>query len=176
MYHLFRSAVRVLRLQLTVVDGIPSMEWVQATDPDDPHANDMLQYLECRIDMNFLRPGKDILPAPEAGKAPDRVGILFTYPYAPIRAGDRLVAIPNDEGKTIVPGVFEIRLIPDEAVDFSDQHHLEVQIIETNQTLTTENWPTEAPLVDSPGEDEDDQDPIEPDPDPIEPDPEVPDP
>lgn len=144
MFHLFNSVVRVERLQLVTTDGVAEMDWAQATDPD-PNAAEMLKYLECRLDMNFLRPGKDILPAPEAGKAPDRIGIMFTYPYAPIKAGDRIVAIPNREGKTPVKGTFEIRVMPDEAIDFSDQHHIEVQIIESNQNLSKDNWPTETP-------------------------------
>lgn len=144
MFHLFNSVVRVERLQLVTTDGVAEMDWAQATDPD-PNAAAMLKYLECRLDMNFLRPGKDILPAPEAGKAPDRIGIMFTYPYAPIKAGDRIVAIPNREGKTPVKGTFEIRVMPDEAIDFSDQHHIEVQIIESNQNLSKDNWPTETP-------------------------------
>ena len=144
MFHLFNSVVRVERLQLVTTDGVAEMDWAQATDPD-PNAAEMLKYLECRLDMNFLRPGKDILPAPEAGKAPDRIGIMFTYPYAPIKAGDRIVAIPNREGKTPVRGTFEVRVMPDEAIDFSDQHHIEVQIIESNQNLSKDNWPTETP-------------------------------
>ncbi len=150
MFHLFNSVVRVERLQLVTTDGVAEMDWAQATDPD-PNAAEMLKYLECRLDMNFLRPGKDILPAPEAGKAPDRIGIMFTYPYAPIKAGDRIVAIPNREGKTPVKGTFEIRVMPDEAIDFSDQHHIEVQIIESNQNLSKDNWPTETPESPDPG-------------------------
>lgn len=150
MFHLFNSVVRVERLQLVTTDGVAEMDWAQATDPD-PNAAEILKYLECRLDMNFLRPGKDILPAPEAGKAPDRIGIMFTYPYAPIKAGDRIVAIPNREGKTPVKGTFEIRVMPDEAIDFSDQHHIEVQIIESNQNLSKDNWPTETPESPDPG-------------------------
>lgn len=146
MQHLFPSAVRVERMQLVVVDGRATMDWSQATDPDEA-LNDMLQYLKCRIDMNFLRPGKDIAPAPEAGKAPDRIGILFCAPYAPIKAGDRLVTIPNEANKIPVKGTFEIRVMPDEAIDYSDQHHIEVQIIETNQALE-DIWPAEEPLPD----------------------------
>ena len=55
------------------------------------------------------------------------------------------MAIPNREGKTPVKGTFEIRVMPDEAIDFSDQHHIEVQIIESNQNLSKDNWPTETP-------------------------------
>lgn len=145
MDHLFNSAVRVERMQLTNVGGRSVMDWAQATD-DDPALSDMLQFLKCRLDMNFLRQGKDILPAPVAGRATDRIGVMFTYPYAPIKAGDRIIAIPNEKNKIPVKGTFEIRAIPDEAIDFEDAHHIEVQIIETGQELTQENWPGEDPL------------------------------
>lgn len=147
MFQLLNSAVRVERMQLTVVDGRAVMDYAQATD-EDPVANDMLQFLKCRLDMNFIRQGKDIPQAPVAGRAPDRIGVMFTYPYAPIRAGDRIVAIPNEQGRIPVKGTFEIRAIPDEAIAYSDQHHIEVQILETGQELTGENWPAEEPIGD----------------------------
>lgn len=146
MFHLFNSAVKVERLQLTVTDGTPVMDYAQAED-DDPAVDDMLHFLKCRLDMNFIREGKDLLPAPVAGKAPDRIGVMFTFPDAPIKAGDRIVAIENEQGKIPVAGNFEIRAIPDEAVDFSDRHHIEVQIIEANQELEGQ-WPTEDPIED----------------------------
>lgn len=147
MFQLFNSAVRVERMQLVVVDGVATMSYAQATD-EDPATNDMLQFLKCRLDMNFLRQGKDIPAAPVAGRAADRIGVMFTYPYAPIRAGDRIVAIPNERNQIPVKGTFEIRQMPDEAIGFSDQHHIEVQIIETGQELTLENWPAEDPIED----------------------------
>ena len=145
MRHLLNSAVRVERLQLVVTDGRASMTYAQATDPD-PALNDMLQFLKCRLDMNFIREGKDALPAPVAGRAPDRVGVMLTDPYAPIRAGDRIVTIPNESGAVPVEGTFEIRAIPDEVVGYSDRHHIEVQIIEVGQELTEPTWPAEEPL------------------------------
>lgn len=144
MDHLYNSVVRVKRLRLDVTDGVPSMTYQQATD-SDPVANDLLKSLPCRIDMNFIRPGKDIPPAPVAGKAPDRVGLLITYPYAPLRAGDLIETIPNAFGEFPVSGSFEIRAIPDEVVGYSSRHHLEVQVIETGQEITRKNWPTEDP-------------------------------
>lgn len=145
MYHLFNSRVRVERLQLIVVDGRPEMQWAQATDPD-PVADEMLQRLPCRIDTDFVRPGKDQPPAYEAGKAQDRVALFFTFPYAPIRAGDHFIAIENDHGKIPVPGTWDLRNIPDTPQDFADQHHIEVQVVEINQNLNEENWPSEEPL------------------------------
>lgn len=146
MDHLFSSVVRVERLQLSLSDdGTASMEWQQATDPDQ-YINWQLGWLACRLDMSFVRPGKDIAPAPEAGKAPDRIGVMFVSPDAPIRAGDRIVAIENELGRIVVKGTFEIRYIPDEAVDYDSVHHIEVQIIETNQNLEGNIWPDEEAL------------------------------
>ena len=142
MDQLFNSAFRVERMQLTVSDGVATMGYSQATD-EDPALNDMLQFLRARLDMNFIREGKDVLPAQVAGRAPDRVGALLTYAYAPLKAGDRLVAIENEKGRIPVSGTFDIKVIPDIAQGFDDGHHLEVQVIETGQELTQTNWPGE---------------------------------
>src|SRR5437870_771254 len=125
MQHLFNSVGHIERLKRTVVNGAAQTAWVPVTDPQ-------LAYIKCRLDLNFLRPGKD-QPAPyEAGKAPDRIGIMFCLPL-PIRAGDRLVA---DSGP--VMGTFEIRSTPDMAITARPAgHHLEIQIIETNQKLSS---------------------------------------
>ncbi len=144
MQQLFNSAVRVERMQLTYTDGVAVTDYVQATDPD-PALNSMLEFLRCRLDLTFIRKGKDIPEAPVAGRAPDHIGVLFTFPYAPLKAGDRVVAIPNDRGIIPVPGTFEIRAIPDTPNDFFEQHHIEVQIIEVGQELTDSNWPLEDP-------------------------------
>lgn len=134
MDHLFNSVVKVQRLQMSNAGGRVMMTWQDATD-DDPEVQALLSYLKCRLDLNFVRPGKDQPPAVNAGRAPDRIGVMFTYPYAPIKAGDRVVAIPNAMGQIPVKGTFEIRVIPDEAIDYSAAHHIEVQILETNQNL-----------------------------------------
>lgn len=139
MQHLFNSVVRVEELSLTMENGRPSTGWVQAHS-DDPQMDALLARLKCRLDLNFVRPGKDILPAVNAGKAPDRIGVLFTYGYAPLKAGQRVVAIEDDYGRILVDGTFEIRVIPDKALDYFGAHHIEVQILETNQNLEGK-WP-----------------------------------
>lgn len=155
MKHLYNSRFRVERIQLTDVGGRPQMEYAPAvSETEDVYEQEMLSRLPARLDLGFIRPGKDILPAPEAGKAPDRIGVLLTFPYAPIRAGDRLVAVENDEGKIPVEGTFELRVKPDEAMGFKDRHHLEMQVIEVNQNLTPNNWPAEEPLDDDEPEEE----------------------
>ncbi len=142
MNHLFASAFQVQRLIYTVNDGRASMSWQVPTSTDVIEAS-LLAYFKGRLDLTFLRPGKDILPAPQQGKAQDRIGVLFVDQGTPIKAGDRIVAIPNDSGQIPVAGTFEIRYMPDEALNFSGQHHMEVQVQEVNQTVTAANWPVD---------------------------------
>lgn len=137
MEHLYASVVKVQRLQVFVEAGrTPRHEWVDQAPP--------LDRVRCRLDLNFIRPGKDVLPPLEAGVARDRVGIMFCSAAIDLRAGDRIVAVSGPEY-----GTFEIRNIPDRAQDFSTAHHIEVQIVETNQTLS---GPTTFPSEDSPPE------------------------
>jgi hypothetical protein len=129
--HLFASAVRIERMGLTASDGVASMDWVPVPGGE---------FVRCRLDLNFLRPGKDIAPAPVAGKAPDRIGLMFCAMGTPLQAGDRIVTIPNASGAEPVSGTFEVRVIPDVVVGYSSAHHLEIQILETNQALDG-RWP-----------------------------------
>jgi hypothetical protein len=93
--------------------------------------------LQCRLDLLFVRPGKD-QPAPMvAGRAPDRVGVCY-YDLAVdpdtniplVLAGDRLQCVAGP-----IFGTFEIRPIPDVAQDMIGGHHVEVQVIEVSQQL-----------------------------------------
>jgi len=128
MQHLFSSIAKVQRLQKTRgADGVPETTWVDQGSP--------LNGFRCRLDLNFLRPGKDAPPAYEAGVAPDRVGVMFCSATLPLRAGDRIVTVSGP-----VQGVFDIRSMPDIAVGFSAGHHIEVQIVETVQNLQGK-WP-----------------------------------
>ncbi len=120
MDHLFNSTVAVFRLESSAVDGMLSYTWV-----------DSGVRIRCRLDIGFLRPGKDQPMAVEAGKAPDRVGVLYCLPSEDLRAGDRVVALDPAP----VPGTFEVRVIPDRAVGFSTAHHIEVQVVEVAQAL-----------------------------------------
>lgn len=136
MEHLYASVVRIERSSLTQVGGIVSMSWDTVEGGE---------YVPCRLDLNFLRPGKDIAPAPTAGRAPDRIGLMMCNSDVPLKAGDRIIAIPGDDGTIAVPGTFEIRVIPDLVVGYSTAHHMEVQILETNQALD-DAWPDDEPL------------------------------
>jgi hypothetical protein len=86
--------------------------------------------LLCRIDLNFIRVGKDA-PAPlVGGKAIDRVGVLFCDPTPHLKAGHVIRCI-----KGPVTGTFIIKNTPDPAIDFFGIHHLEVFLTETSQAL-----------------------------------------
>lgn len=134
MEHLYSSRVKVQRLQHLVVAGKQAtFDWVDQPAP--------LNSVPCRLDLIFVRPGRDVLPAHEAGVARSRIGIMFCAPNVPLLAGDRIVTIAGPEN-----GTFEIRNIPDKAQDSSSAHHIEVQIVETNQTLDSgdSQFPSEA--------------------------------
>jgi hypothetical protein len=122
MEHLFSSVVRTEHMVESMSDGVPSWDWVPYGDARNA--------IRCRLDLNFIRPGKDAPPAQEAGRAPDRIGVMFCGSTAGIRAGDRIVTVSGP-----VVGTFDIKAIPDVAVDYASAHHIEVQIIETNQQL-----------------------------------------
>jgi hypothetical protein len=116
--------------------------WDPVTSVVD-HGLDVPGMLQCRLDLTFLRPGKD-QPAPVvAGRAPDRVGVCYFDP-APdangaslVRAGDRLQCVQGP-----IYGTFEIRLIPDVAQSLIGAHHIEVQIVEVSQMLKPGTSPT----------------------------------
>lgn len=123
MDHLFSSTVKVQRLTKSVQDGMAVTEWKDVTTSP-------LSRFKCRLDLNFLRPGKDAPPAYEAGVAPDRIGVMFCRASVPLRAGDRIVTVAGP-----VEGVFDIKTIPDVAINFSSGHHIEVQIVESVQNF-----------------------------------------
>lgn len=133
MDHLFASTVRIERLSLSTVDGRPVSTWNPVPGGEA---------VRCRLDLNFMRQGKDTPPAPVAGRAPDRIGLMFYRLGAPLKAGDRIVAVPNGDGTLPVQGTFEIRAMPDPVVGFAALHHAEVQIIEVTQDLD-DVWPSE---------------------------------
>jgi hypothetical protein len=137
MDHLFASTVRIERLSMTTDEGRAITSWLPVTGGES---------VKCRLDLNFIRPGKDIPPAPVAGKAPDRIGLMFYRLGAPLKAGDRVIAIPNGDGSMPVTGTFEIRVVPDPVLGFSTLHHLEAQIIETTQDLA-ESWPDDEVIM-----------------------------
>lgn len=124
--HLYISRAEVLRLTTKLVKGSMTNGWNKLSDIVDPKLG-IPGELMCRLDLNFIRPGKD-QPSPlVAGRAQDRTGLLFCD-YSPnLLAGDRLKFVGGP-----ISGTFEIRSTPDGAIDFSKVHHFEVQVVEVS--------------------------------------------
>jgi hypothetical protein len=150
MRALYHSLVQVTRAQMTMTDqGTASVSW----GPISAMCDSFLVspgYMMCRLDLQFIRRGVD-QPAPViAGRAPDRMGVVYYDPVADpvtgipaVLAGDRLVCVSGP-----VMGVFEIRTVPDVAQDFIGAHHIEVQVVETSQALqpgSVQPFPGSAP-------------------------------
>ena len=109
------------------------MSWVSAGTTDPEKA--MLTWIPCRLDLQFVRPGKDAPVVVQAGEAPERSGLLFCGDeyYGILKAGMRLVTISNEAGMEPIKGVFDLRFIPDLAMGFASGHHIEVQVFELIQ-------------------------------------------
>lgn len=119
MDHLFPSYVDQRRLTKTAVGGRATFTWTTVA-----------RRQRCRLDLNFIRLGKEAPREVEAGRAPDRVGTAFGFSSHGWRSGDRLVCV---EGP--VTGTFEVQANPDVAVGFAEGHHVEVGIKEVAQSL-----------------------------------------
>jgi hypothetical protein len=127
--HLYHTRVEVQRLSLQMKNNVPQQVWEKIDDIVDPYLQ-VPGEMMCRIDLVYQRPGKD-LPLPiTAGRAPDRVGVLYFDPTDQIRAGDRILCIDGP-----IAGTFDIRVMPDPAAGYSAAHHMEVQIIESVQSM-----------------------------------------
>jgi hypothetical protein len=128
---LYNSRVQVSRLvpTLTTTGGM-SLAWSPLTSVLDP-TEDVSGYMSCRLDIGFIRPGKDTFAPLVAGRAPDRVGVAYYDPAVDangvplVLAGDRLLCVSGP-----IFGTFEIRIVPEVAQNFSGAHHIEVQVIE----------------------------------------------
>lgn len=125
MDHLFSSVVKVTELKMTPKPG-GTFRMERVTVPG-------LAKMRCRIDLQFLRPGKDTPSAAVAGAIPDREGIMFCRYTPKLKAGMQIETIPDRRGFQVVQGVFEIKEMPDVALDFSSAHHIEVKVIESVQ-------------------------------------------
>jgi hypothetical protein len=134
---LYRSLVQVSRLVSTLgTGGALSMSWQKVPDILDPYLPDKPGQMYCRLDVGFMRPGKDQPQPFAAGKAPDRVALIFFDPATDqggrslVKSGDRLTCLAGP-----VYGIWEFRLIPEVAQDFTGAHHMECQVVEVSQAL-----------------------------------------
>ncbi len=132
MRHLFNTRVAVEELAGDFADGTPQYTWAKAATVVDPFIGEPGE-LMCRLDLTFQRPGKDAPQPIVAGRAPDRIGIMFCAAVDGIKAGQRVRALSGP----LTGATFELRAIPDPAQDYGPvAHHLEVQEVEVSQKLT----------------------------------------
>jgi hypothetical protein len=132
----YTSVCQVKRFAPTLsAAGAMTFSWDPVETVVDPVLN-QAGLLACRLDLTFLRPGKD-QPSPiVAGRAPDRTGVCY-FDLASdengvplILSADRLQCVSGP-----IFGTFDIRLIPDVAQDLIGAHHVEVQVVEVSQML-----------------------------------------
>lgn len=82
--------------------------------------------IKCRLDLSFVRQGKDQQWLGTVARPSDRTGTMFLDPKAPIKSGIRCVMI---KGPT---GIFQIQGAIDEAWDYNSRHHYEVGVVEVS--------------------------------------------
>lgn len=116
---MLKHRMSILRLVETTVSGYSVTTW-----------EIMSENKPCWVDLNFIRQGKDAMWTPEAGRPADRSGVLFCMPKVDIRSGDRIQVTRGPKG------TFEIEGAIDEAWRPTNQHHIEVGILEVAQQLT----------------------------------------
>lgn len=122
MQHLFSSRVQVLRLSVTATDGVPTYAWGSVGG---------LTSVACRLDLTFMRPGKDLPMPVEAGKKPDRIGVMFFDKSKDIRVGDRVLCVSGP-----IEGTFEVRGSVDVAQSMAAGHHKEAAVTEVAQDVS----------------------------------------
>lgn len=137
MRHLFSSVVEVLESVTDIVDGARVQTWNKSTASFDPVC--ARGEMKCRLDLIFLRPGKDA-PAPVvSGRSPDRTGVMYCS-YTPSLRGGQIIRVIKGpySGSS-----FLLKMRPDEAQAYSGSHHIEVQVNEVAQASF--NFPSGAP-------------------------------
>jgi hypothetical protein len=132
---LYPTLVQVLRMKMKVINGTPTLTWAQVPDVIDPYV-DIPGQMMCRLDLMFVK--RTDMPMPlVAGAAQQRQGTaFFDSAIDPdtgacfVLAGDRLKCLAGP-----VMGTFEIRQIPNPAIDLTGSHHIEVSIWEVSKSI-----------------------------------------
>jgi|SRR3954463_16467274 len=138
MRHLFSCTVEILQSITDVIDGARVQSWSKSSASFDPTCAP--GEMKCRLDLTFLRPGKD-QPAPiVAGRTPDRTGIMYCSNTPELKGGQIIKVIKGP----YLGSSFLLKMRPDEAQDFQGSHHIEVQVFEVAQAGF--NYPSGAPV------------------------------
>lgn len=130
MYGLFISQLQVLRNSESLLGGIPNYAWTPITfpRPGGPDAT----WTPARVDVTFVRAGRDLPLVVEAGRAPDRLAVVWLLPGdgSLVRPGDRLVCIGGP-----ITGTYSVDQVPDQLADAVSLHHIEIGAREVSQAL-----------------------------------------
>ncbi len=137
MRHLFNSKVEILEAFTDVVDGARVASWSKSTANFDPVCGP--GEMKCRLDLIFLRVGKDVPQPIQSGRSPDRTGVLYCS-YTPSLRGGQIIRVIDGP---FTGASFLLKMRPDEAQNFKGTHHIEVQVFEVNQAGF--NYPSGAP-------------------------------
>lgn len=137
MRHLFNNTVEILESITTIVEGARVQAWNKSSANFD--ATCAPGEMKCRLDLIFLRPGKDAPMPVVAGRTPDRTGIMYCSNTPELKGGQivKVVAGPY------LGSSFLLKMRPDEAQNFSGSHHIEVQVFEVAQASVS--YPSGAP-------------------------------
>lgn len=122
MQNRMTERVNVWRQQNAPQDGAPVYQWVK-----------LFSAISCHFDLVFVRLGKDALtlaPSVEAGRQPDRMGLLWWNNAAALVVGDRLEIVESS-----LSGMFEVMSVPDPVPGYAGVHHYEIPVKEVAQSV-----------------------------------------
>lgn len=85
--------VTILRYSTQIVDGVE--QYVPRT---------IATGVRCRLDLQFIRSGRDPQWTPEAGRVEDRTGVAFFLSDANVKPGDRIQVTRGPAGTFQVEG------------------------------------------------------------------------
>lgn len=111
---LLAHRVTIKRSETTIVDGVESFGWVTVASG-----------VPCRMDLQFIRSGRDPQWTPEAGRMEDRTGVGFFLADAPVRTGDRVIVTRGPSGTFLLEGS-----IDEVQGRHGRTHHIEVGVKE----------------------------------------------
>lgn len=95
-------------------DGSPITKYVKVND----------RPVRCRLDLVYVRSGKDSQWMPTAAHSTDRTGVLFLPTGIEFRSGMRIHMTRGPEG------AFQIQGAIDDIYGYTDPHHIEVGVLE----------------------------------------------
>lgn len=126
---MLRHRCHLIRLNQEAESGSPVYGWNPVLGSDGQPL-----VLQCFLDLNYIRQGKDPQWTPETGRTMDRTGVWFGLPGAPIKSGDRIQMTVGP------PGTFEIQGAIDQAWTPRKLHHVEAGVVEVaaQRTRATE--------------------------------------